>query len=231
MASALVSLFLSLSLGLGAVSPDSLATINGKTVYPLRDEPKPLVAPDVFLRLIDGKDTISTQAGRDGTFQFKGVVPGRKHILATGISWLPTLIEIDICPGNNAVMVEMVPDVKNLAIAHIIADLAPVLQRGDTLIYAAAAVKTMEGENAIEILRQMPGVEIKGNEVYINGQKVERAYVNGLLLFGNDPMAPLNSIMAEDVRQIATYEEASVESRLRGDKNPEKERVIQKNRW
>ena len=204
--------------------PDSLATITGRVFTKHESRLDPM--PNAFVSLISGKDTIRTQGAIDGSFAFKDIVPGKKTILATHLACRPTLMEVDVLPGDNAFMVQMVDDLRNISPAFMSAQVVPFLQRGDTIIFNAAAIKTMEGENALEILRDMPGVEVKDNAIFINGQQVKRAYVNGLLLFGNEPMAPLNSILAEDVRQIKTYEEQSVESRLRGEKQGEQERVI-----
>ena len=204
--------------------PDSLATINGRVFD--RYEHRMTPVSNAIIRLISGADTLSTQGAFDGSFVFKNVIPGKKTILATHIACHPTLMDVDVLPGENAFMVQMIDHYHKIDAAYVSAQVVPFMQRGDTIIFNAAAIKTMEGENAIEILRNMPGVEVKENSVYINGQQVKRAYVNGLLLFGNEPMAPLNSILAEDVRQIKTYEEQSIESRLRGEKQGEQERVI-----
>jgi hypothetical protein len=208
----------------GVPQADSLATIDGRTIYKYDDKAYPASA--VLLRLISGKDTLNTQSAVDGSFRFENVRPGKKRILAKSAMFKMTQIDFEVFAGSNALMVEMVRDIDKLTAAVISAYATPMVQRGDTIIFNSAAVKTMQGENAIEILRQMPGVEIKDDVIYVNGQKVERAYVNGLLLFGNDPMSPLNSILAEDVTHIATYEELDAESRRRGNKHGKKERVL-----
>ena len=203
---------------------DSLATVSGRAFEQMGKELLP--AADVFVRLIEGTDTLVTQASRQGDFSFKDVKPGKKTILASSISYHTTLMEVELLSGGNAVMVQMRRKDYVLDPAVTLAKVDAVTQRGDTLIYHPAAVKTMEGEDAIEILRQMPGVEVKEDAVYVNGQKVERAYVNGLLIFGEDPMSSLNAILAKDVQQIISYEELSVESRMRGDENGQKDRVL-----
>lgn len=203
---------------------DSLATVSGRAFEQMGKELLP--AADVFVRLIEGTDTLVTQASRQGDFSFKDVKPGKKNILASSISYHPTLMELELQPGGNAVVVQMIRKDYVLDPAVTLAKVDAVTQKGDTLIYHPAAVKTMEGEDAIEILRQMPGVEVKEDAVYINGQKVERTYVNGLLIFGDDPMSSLNAILAKDVQQISSYEELSVESRMRGDENGQKDRVL-----
>ena len=181
---------------------------------------------DVHIRCISASDTLVTTSTADGSFFFSRVRPGKKLFLATKVGFHPALIEMNVLPGDNALMIKMAQNTENITPAFLSASVSPITRRGDTLIYHPAAVKTMEGDNAIEILRQMPGVEIKDKTIFINGQKVERAYVNGLLIFGNDPMSPVNAILADDVRQIKTYEEQSIASRRSGDKNGKKDRVL-----
>lgn len=203
---------------------DTLASVTGHTFENIGGRFEP--ASDVFVRLIEGSDTLVTQASRQGDFLFKDVKPGKKTILASSMTYHPTLMEVELLPGGNAVIVQMRRKDYVLDPAVTLAKVDAVTQKGDTLIYHPAAVKTMEGENAIDILRQMPGVEVKEEAVYVNGQKVERAYVNGLLIFGDDPISSLNAILAKDVKQISSYEELTVESKMRGDENGQKDRVL-----
>lgn len=208
---------------------DSLATVSGRTIWywnNLHANRKPSAAPFVFVRLISNKDTLSVMSKEDGSFEFKNIIPGKKRMLASALNFKTTMMDLDILPGDNAFMVEVVPDYKDIAAAYVSAEVSPIEIRGDTLVYQPAAVNTMVGESALEILRQMPGVEIKDNAIYINGQRVKRAYVNGTMLFGDNPMAPLNTLMADEVTQIKSFEEASVETRLKGDTHGEKDRVI-----
>lgn len=65
----------------------------------------------------------------------------------------------------------------------------------------------MEGEKVLEILRQMPGVDVSDGGVKIFGKAVERTYVNNRLLFGEDPTTALKQLEAEEVASIHSYDE------------------------
>lgn len=206
---------------------DSLATVRGRTItYHDINSRKPSAASYVFISLISGSDTTSVMSNGNGSFTFSNILPGKKRLIASSIGYKTTLMTIEVLPGDNALMVEVRPDYKRLGPSIVTAEVAPIEMRGDTLIFQPAAVRTLEGDSALEILRQMPGVKIKNGSIYVNGQKVKRAYVNGVMLFGDNPMAPFNTLMASEVTQIHSYEEASVDMRLRGDKQGKKDRVI-----
>ncbi|MBR6246545.1 MAG: hypothetical protein IKR15_04225, partial [Bacteroidales bacterium] len=115
---------------------------------------------------------------------------------------------------------------QEIAAAYASAEAKPVTHKGDTVIFNAAAVRTMEGDYAVEILRQMPGVEIKDGSIYVNGEKVRRTYVNGILLFGDDPSSALTNILAEEVTTIKAYDEMAIEDRRRGALHGQKEKVL-----
>lgn len=70
--------------------------------------------------------------------------------------------------------------------------------RGDTVVYNAQAVKTMEGDELIEILRQMPGVVVhESGGIEIHGEHLSKAYVNGKLIFGDDVRDVLYNLLAK----------------------------------
>ena len=46
-----------------------------------------------------------------------------------------------------------------------------MIQRGDTTLYNASAFKTMRGDRMGELLKQLPGVEIRGDKLYASGEE------------------------------------------------------------
>lgn len=99
--------------------------------------------------------------------------------------------------------------------------------RGDTVIFFPRAVKTMKDDPALEILRQMPGVEVEDNgSVKILGQPVERTYVNEKLLFGYDPTAALRELDAKEVASIESYDEVDEADAVAHGRNARKRKVL-----
>lgn len=102
-----------------------------------------------------------------------------------------------------------------------------VSQRGDTLVYNAAAVRTMDGDEAIRMLEQLPGVEVSDNgSVTIQGEQLARVYVNGRTIFGEDPTAALNALMAGDVMRLEVYDEATDDEIRQNRRFAEKQKVM-----
>lgn len=82
-----------------------------------------------------------------------------------------------------------------------------VVHRKDTLILNASAVNTLEGDEAMKILEQMPGVDISDNEVKVMNSRVTKTYVDGKLIFGYDPLMALKNLPANDVTRIKVFDE------------------------
>lgn len=94
----------------------------------------------------------------------------------------------------------------------------PVLTvKGDTLVYNAVAVRTFDGDEPIKIVEQLPGVLTSENGVSVMGKDISRTYVDGKLIFGSDPRAALQNLLANDVLKIRVYDEYA-------DDNPHRKR-------
>jgi hypothetical protein len=82
------------------------------------------------------------------------------------------------------------------------------LFRKDTLVYDASAFRLGEGSMLDELIRQLPGAELKEDgRIYVNHR-----YVNNLLLNGKDFFKGKNKVMLENlpaykVRHVQVYEE------------------------
>lgn len=82
-----------------------------------------------------------------------------------------------------------------------------IIYRGDTIQFNPEAVNKLQGDMAREILEQMPGVKIKGDEIQVHGHKVENTYVDGKKTFGDNPTTALDHVEANDVVHIQAYED------------------------
>ena len=99
--------------------------------------------------------------------------------------------------------------------------------KGDTMVLIPRAVKTMEGDKALEILRNMPGVEVTDDgSVTVMGQPVTRTYVNKRLLFGENPRTALKQLDASEVASIQAYDEVDEEAVARHGKNAKKRKAL-----
>ena len=84
----------------------------------------------------------------------------------------------------------------------------------------------MDGDKAIEILQRLPGVTVSGNNISVNGEQVARTYVNGVMIYGNDPSSAFYSLDASQVKEVKIYEEQSHVDKRKGLRNSRKQTVM-----
>ncbi|MBQ6578797.1 MAG: outer membrane beta-barrel protein [Bacteroidales bacterium] len=126
----------------------------------------------------------------------------------------------EIVPGENVILVDLSPSGGDIEPAVASSRPPVMMMKGDTLVYNAAAIDTREGDYAIDILKQFPGVEVQGRSIRIVGQSVRRTYVNGALIFGRDPMSSMENLKGEQVLTMDVYKEKSPEEAIDGDVRP-----------
>lgn len=78
--------------------------------------------------------------------------------------------------------------------------------KGDTVVYNADAFQLSEGSMLDNLLKAMPGMELKpGGVIEHNGQRVEELLVNGKDFFAGDPKIALENLPAYTVNQVKVY--------------------------
>lgn len=153
------------------------------------------------------KDTLyMTTVG--GIFQFKRVTAGPVTLRFSHISYKDVIKEIEVKPGQTTeVDIRMQEAPQNIEAVTVKGETQVLKVSGDTLIYNAAAVRTLEGDETMEIIKQLPGVLTSEAGVSVMGKDISRTYVDGKLIFGRDPMAALQNLLANDVLKIRVYDE------------------------
>lgn len=90
--------------------------------------------------------------------------------------------------------------------------------RGDTLVYNADAFVMAEGSMLDDIIRQLPGVELKENgQILVKGQFVESLLLNGKDFFKGKRDLMLRNLAAYTVKDIEVYERQKDIDKLLGD--------------
>ncbi len=92
-----------------------------------------------------------------------------------------------------------------------------MVSKGDTLIFDAAAFKTAEGSMLKEIIKQLPGTELKANgDITVNGRKIDFLTLNGKDFFKGKNNIMLDNLPSYTVRKINVYHKSTEESRYLG---------------
>lgn len=156
--------------------------------------------------LMTPEDTLST-VSRNGDFQFRELSPGTVRLLIYKDGYIPFEDKITLTEGDQAVTIELTHEGEELTGAVATANRPVLTMNGDTLVFHANAVQRMTGDFAIDLIAQMPGAEISDMGIKVGGKDISRAYVNGVLVFGRDPMNAMRHLAAEEVVTMNIYDE------------------------
>ncbi len=184
-------------------------------------------AGTVVLVVTSKQDTLYTTVAESGRFRIFNVPTGRAMVRFMMVGYAEEGHSMDVTPGENKLVAYLKPESYRLEAAVKKETIPPVAVDKDTIIFRAAAVKINKGEMAIDILAQMPGVEVTESSATVLNEEVKRVYVDGALLFGEAPMNALNNLPAEEVVDIRSYQEYSnKDPHHKISENEEKERVL-----
>ena len=89
-------------------------------------------------------------------------------------------------------------------------------QKGDTLIFNAAAYQVAENSDSERLVSKMPGISVSDSGVDANGKEVARLLLDGQEFFGNDVLTALRNIPADMVKQIEVINKLSDAAQLTG---------------
>jgi len=85
-----------------------------------------------------------------------------------------------------------------------------VFSRGDTLIYNADAFNLPEGSMLDDLIKQMPGAELRNDgQIFVNGKKIEELTLNGKDFFGNNTKVMLENLPLYTVNQLKVYNKST----------------------
>ncbi|MDO4211267.1 MAG: hypothetical protein Q4D23_06085 [Bacteroidales bacterium] len=90
--------------------------------------------------------------------------------------------------------------------AEVTASRILMVQKGDTIIYNAAALQMSSGSMLNNLVRALPGVQLSANgRITVNGEFVQSLLVNGKDFFKGDPNVALDNLPYYTVDKIKVY--------------------------
>ena len=178
------------------------------------------------LSLIVGKDTLNTVSDNSGKFSFSFPQAFEVTILARYQGFEDYCETYQLFGDHTAIAIRMNHNSQQLDAAKIVDEIPFVRSEADTVIFNMAAVEKMEGDRALALLMQIPGFTTDKGKLMVWGEYVDKTYINGKLIYGDDPMTALKLLNADEVRDVRIYDTQSPADKLRGVKNSKKRRVI-----
>lgn len=108
----------------------------------------------------------------------------------------------------------------------IAGDKVSMVVRGDTTVYDASCYTVLKGASLKDLLLTLPGITIKDDAIYANGERIERILVNGEPLFLNDTKAALRLLYAAEIKDLKVYDQRNPMDYMVRDSLDRKGRVV-----
>ena len=173
------------------------------------------------ISLINTKDSsllsfVRTDSG--GNFVFSKVPKGKYRLSAThsgfhttwrtfNVSGESTINLGEIFMRDNSLLDEIVID----------AEKPPVTVNGDTLEFNAGSFATKPNAVVEDLLKKMPGIQVdKDGTIRVNGQRINKVFVNGKEFFTGDPKLATQNLPADAVDKVQVFEKKSDQSEFTG---------------
>ena len=81
------------------------------------------------------------------------------------------------------------------------------VQKGDTLSFKASAVKVNDDAIGINLIKKLPGFKTGEDKIEVQGEKVQKIYIDGKPFFEDDPKQALNALPADVIKSIELYDD------------------------
>lgn len=155
-----------------------------------------------------GNGNVNIKSLRSGTYQL--------NIRFLGYNELSKEVRV----GSSVVdlgKIELTSDAQQIESVAVEVQAMRTSQKGDTVVYNAAAFKVTADADAATLLSKMPGITVNSDgSVNAQGERVGRVFVDGKEFFGEDVATTLNTIPAEMVGQIEVYDKLSDRAEFMG---------------
>lgn len=187
--------------------------------------------PGATVMLLQEADSVLVSfaaATDDGAFRLRRVPAGSYLLKVTFVGYAPytagvTVADADVDVGR----VRLAADDATLGRLVVDAERVPLVLRGDTLDFDAAAFETPAGASVEDLLRRLPGVEVeRDGSIRAMGEEVDKVLVDGKEFFGDDPTIATRNLPAEAVDRVELYDDQSDTAEFTGVADGNEERTI-----
>lgn len=186
--------------------------------------------PGANVRLIAGKDTLSSNTDTTGSFSFSNVRSGNVTLLVRGIGYSAYHQVITLKDG---IMEQSLPALvlKSAALqlneVVIKGRVVPMRVMKDTVEFNADAYAVHENDKVEDLLKQLPGVEIdKDGNVSSAGKALTKIRVNGKDFFTGNVKEFISKLPAGTVSRIQFIDDYGDKANFTGIKTGEPQKIL-----
>ena len=180
---------------------------------------KPVAGVSIELLPADTAKKVSKSTVSDdkGAFTLDGVPFGEYSIKANSLGFAPFQDKLAVSSPSVNFRIAMNPQAEvALQAVNVEVQAIRTSQKGDTVVYNAAAFKVTKDADAEGMLSKMPGITITDGQVEAQGEQVQKVLVDGREFFGIDVAATIKNIPAEAIDKVEVYNRLSDQAQLTG---------------
>ena len=173
------------------------------------------------ISLINTKDSSLLSFVRtdsSGNFIFNKVPKGKYRLSATHSGFHPSWRSFNVSGESIMDLGEIFMRDNSLLDEIIVeAEKPPVTVNGDTLEFNAGSFATKPNAVVEDLLKKMPGIQVdKDGTIRVNGQRINKVFVNGKEFFTGDPKLATQNLPADAVDKVQVFEKKSDQSEFTG---------------
>ncbi len=153
----------------------------------------------------------------DGRFMFDNLPAGGYTLIASFVGYNNTEQTVQLDSGQvNVPTIILLETARQLNEVVIKGKTPTAEQKGDTLQFNANAFKVNRDAQAEDLIKKMPGVDMSGGGIKVQGETVQEILVDGKPFFGDDPTIALRNLPAEVIDKIEVFDRQSDQSQFTG---------------
>lgn len=182
------------------------------------------------VNLVAGTDTLRTQTDKNGRFTFKTVRSKSFFLSITNVGYDQHKGTYNIDPSEKQLQltpITLKTAGNMLKEVTVFAKVNPVRVMKDTIEFNAAAYQVLQGDKVNDLLKQLPGIEVDGEDnVTTMGKNMTKLRVNGKDFFTNNVKDFINQLPASIVAKIQVIDDYGDQANFNGIKTGEPQKML-----
>ena len=183
------------------------------------DTGEPVIGAVVEMNGLGGLDAARQQmTDIDGRFALNDLAYGRYEMKFTFLGY-KELVKTVAVNGASVDLGTLKLEVESTAIEAVVLEVPAMRtsQKGDTVVYNAAAFKVASDADTETLLAKMPGVMIGADgTVEAQGEEIKKILVDGKEFFGDDVSTAIKNLPAEVVENVEIFNKLSDQAEFTG---------------
>lgn len=153
-------------------------------------------------------------------FSFHNLAPGQYQLVTSYLGYATDTSTVDLSrTDTSGKRVRILLHQSATAMMEVVvhANIPPAIVKNDTIAFNAGAFPTRPNATVEDLLRKLPGIDIdKNGNITMQGQKVDKIYLDGKEFFLDDPRTATQNLPADIVDQIEAFDSQTERARLTG---------------